>query len=266
MNRCAPDISYQEAQDIVRHDVQSCANLIGEPPRELGLKRPIDGVSRVVLDMIESAESLGRGEILSRILRLPLHWTNTLMEYVTQVHPYDGGRSSFDLEVELINTGPAPISAVLGVRELVRVDPNSGERSKTDRNIQKVWSTIEPGEIVTVDARFGVSLLRTHGWMSMRPGVWLAGDPQYSASDRPLREAGYTARYAELVDGARGKRVTTSSTEWQAKQAEERITRARELVAAKRSDEAAKLLDETPDWWPRPDGWDDATTRGRRAA
>jgi len=196
----APDLTYEEAQRLVANDVRMLNERLGSPASQLGQSKASRSVTEVVQSMCQDEVSLDRGELISRIHRLPQHWTNQLLEYVTGVKPYDGRRHGIDLEIDIINAGDQPHMVTIDVDEIPGIDPNTGEETM-DYSYQKKYRWLDPGEVITIDSGRASGMLYRHGHQAQKPGLWRGGS--YSPKKKPLREIGFRAKFTDAGSHSR---------------------------------------------------------------
>jgi len=207
-----PDLSFEEAQRRSAEDVRMLTEIIGRPASELGLKRPNQSVITAVHRMLEDEHSLERGEIISRILRLPSPWCNQLLEYVSGVSPYDG-KGGLEIEVDLVNTGSNTIFLRIGADEIPDINPQDGTELST-YSVEKRWYNLKPGESLSVEATRAVGMLESHSAMAMKPGQ-LRQVGKFA--DRGLREVGFRARYIDQNGPKRERRLIEAPAKKRAK-------------------------------------------------
>lgn len=195
--------------------------------------------------------TLSRGDPLSQIARLPLVWSNVLLQCLVGEQPYHAVGAHIDFLSRLVNCGDRPVEIIAGVRTDQKLHPETS-RPTDDWNKVAVPLVLAPGEAVELDAERAVLVLWRHGYAAKRAGLISRTNP--NPAEQTIREAGYSASWRGTGGGGR---TSVDSAEWQRSQAEEAYAAALELRKAKQAADAIARLRTVQPWWPRPDGFDE---------
>jgi hypothetical protein len=194
----ATDVAIEQAARWTRffHD------RVGQP--RVGGDIPSEQLMYAVHELVKSPECRKSGEFLSTILRMPLPWQNTIMEYIQQVKPYE--RLGFDAEITLRNEGSRSVSITTAAKRIPFRNPQTGVALKDAWNTLPVHRVLAGGDTITVHAHFATLALRRYSWAASQPHFWeLRGK---GGAEKPLREIAYSVRY---LDSDTGETVTVQS-------------------------------------------------------
>jgi hypothetical protein len=215
-------------------------------------KMPISDLMRAVQDIATHDSSLGRGEFVSRILRLPDAWRNSCLEYINAAGAYQHGDGRFHLTTRIRNSGNSVVKIVASVK----VEPQrdmSGEVQDAWVDIPQ-WHAIDPGEEIELPTNRAINALWKYGRFTQDPARW--DSDMSTRKSRGLEEIAFHAEFQGL-DGAGYIRVDSDG--WQSDRAGEAMTAA----AALESDDPAGalgFLTEIPEHYAKPDDFDSMLT------
>lgn len=232
-------IDYQTAMLQQRDDVARLSSFAQRPPAKLGEQEAVNPlVAAAALEMFEDPANLERGAILSRLLRLPPAWRNTILEYVGQTPEYRD--LPCNVEVELLNAGGSPVELVIGATDEKQIDPLTGELGRAYDRV-KHYETLEPKGTKVLSYRWAMVNLGRYGAETLLPAQMsqTAASPHVKG-DRPLLEVAYRV---VATHPHTHQRVEIDSKRWaeeQAREAEEATAAAAAMRAAERAAEDRK--------------------------
>lgn len=238
------EFKLEDATQETQEDVSYLVRAVGNLPPQLQ-SGTVKTELMLAINRLASDEScLGNGEFLSRLMRLPPMWRNSVMEYIGGGGPYSGSR--LKLSVKIVNTGNVGIRYLRGMTSVPLPDPGTG--APTDRQATlKHYRVLEPGETVTLDSDMAINALHSYGFRASHTYLWARQMP--SPSDRPLVEVGYRA---EWFDTRGTDDSHADSEQWQRAKVDEIVARAER--AASQSD-ALVVLAEAKPWWPKTEAY-----------
>jgi hypothetical protein len=190
---------------LAESDIRRLVTQIGRPAMKLKGQHPDDQVVMAIGAMAGSEESLKSGELVCRVLRLPIPWRQTLLECLNGTEPYVTSESRPDGVVEIRNDGSdldylarhirdVPYNTITGKPEPERT---------TYREDRKIWAA---GDVKQLPLGTAIRLLQTHSAQAVNP--LHRGTVDFRPERLPLREIGYRIT---LFDQDQGEMVTHES-------------------------------------------------------
>lgn len=244
------EFTLEQATQETQEDVSYLVRAVGQAPPQLQQQTEKTELKLAINRMAADESCLSNGELLSRLMRLPPMWRNSVMEYVGGGGPYGSGRMK--LSVTLLNTGNRGVRYLRGMTSVPLPDPATG--APTDRQaIHKHWRVLEPGKTVTLDSDMAINALHENGFRATHTYLWARRMP--SQQERPLIEVGYKA---EWYSPGSDEDSIADSAEWQAARVAELVARAE--AAASQSD-ALVVLAEAKPWWPKSEAYTSLLSR-----
>ena len=205
------DDRKQAAQ--VEQDIRMLVELIGRPASKLHQQYPDDQVCLAIRELIGSDESLKSGEIVCRVLRLPLPWQHTLLECLNGTDPYTSSETRPDGVVVVRNDG-ASLNYLARHNRMVPYNPITGRQEPERTTFHEVRNVWPGGETKILPLGTAIRLLQTHSYQAVPPLARMNQniDPRLL----PLCETGYQLR---MFDPESGEMMTYTSADFEKQKA-----------------------------------------------
>lgn len=132
-----------------------------------------DGVIEVMNDMLKSAEQLGKGRILTDVLRLNFGWQATCLEYLNGSIPYDGMGPNLRVKIR----AKAPIKLLVSTKfhPYIADDGTPKDTGWTEEKYYPEEGLMKAGEVVELPARAAVQALTNFCRTARQPAFWDKG-------------------------------------------------------------------------------------------
>ncbi len=173
---------------LAESDIRMLVSLIGRPAIKLRGQYPDDQVVTAIRAMAGSDESLTSGELVCRVLRLPIPWRHTLLECLNGTEPYVTSESRPEGAILIRNDGPDIDYLARHIRD-VPYSPITGRQEPERTTYSEVRAVWPAGETKQIPLGTAIRLLQTHSAQAVNP--LSRGTVDFRPERLSLREIGY---------------------------------------------------------------------------